>query len=366
MDIATIGGGIAGLFSSLKLTNSHCNVDIYEEHDKIGYPKHCTGLISESTLNMLGEIGRECAATYFSSISFDFFGKEKVLLMPKYKVVHLDRVCLERKIAEAILDAGGRIYLGKKASLAGNRNVKLGEDIHQYDHVIIAEGIRMKISRVYLDELKLVKKIFGLNVVVQAKNNLEEIKVGFHPKIAKGFFYWIFPLSNEKILVGLGTKEPFSINTSIKKILEIYGINAWKEIERYGGWIGLGPPASRQNVNSITFLGDSFGLQKPLTGGGIYPIVKSASNIEGKNCEESLKLLRKNTVIVSRELRNQVMIGRLIQSNWFPQLVRFITPLNRIEIKDTEGIFDYDRHELILPNLLFKIKHLKKELKISI
>ncbi|MGC9114495.1 MAG: hypothetical protein ACP5HH_00565 [Fervidicoccaceae archaeon] len=367
MKIATIGGGLSGLFSSLKLAKYGCDMDLYEEHEQIGYPKHCTGLVSENTLKMLGDFGKACNDVSFNSIKFEFFGKGEIVFRPIYRIAHLDRVCLEKRIAQAFVEAGGRINLGRKATLVDKNHILVKDQLLRYDHILVAEGIRMTYSKMYLDELKKVKKIFGINVIYRAKNELDAIRVGFHPNIAEGFFYWIFPLSDETIEVGLGTEKPEHIEASLKTILRTHRFYNVKEVERYGGLIGVGPSASKQRIDSLTFLGDAFGLQKPLSGGGIYPIVKSTIDVKGKNCEESLLKLRKNTENISKELRKQLMTARLIQSNFFPFFGRTITGiLGKVEIRDIEGLFDYDRHDLILPNLLLKIGKFAKEFKINL
>jgi len=366
LEIGTIGGGLAGLFTTLKLLNSGCEAEVFEEHRSIGYPKHCTGLVSESTLKMLGFEGKKCADAFFNEIEFVFPGKGSILFRPKYRIAHLDRVCLERSIAEAVLEKGGKINLGKRAVLSGDRVIKAGESSKTFDHILVAEGVRMSISGKLLSKLKRSKKIFGLNMVIRAKNDLEGITVGFEPNIAPGFFYWLLPLSDEKVLVGVGTEKPKFAEKSLEAVMRIHGIRyVWIE-EKYGGWIGLGPPAARQRIASITFIGDSFGLQKPLTGGGIYPIAKSAALIGGRECQEAIIQLRKNTEEVSRELRRQLKLAKFAHSRSFYYITgKFLMKVGGIELKDDEGLIDYDRHELIIRNVFFNFADFIKEVNLK-
>ncbi|WP_158308281.1 NAD(P)/FAD-dependent oxidoreductase [Fervidicoccus fontis] len=70
MKTGVIGGGISGLLTSIRLSESGCNVYLYEEHTEVGLPEHCTGIVSKKTLKMMNAPIDECIKKEFTEIAF--------------------------------------------------------------------------------------------------------------------------------------------------------------------------------------------------------------------------------------------------------------------------------------------------------
>jgi flavin-dependent dehydrogenase len=362
--VGVIGGGLAGLFSSFYLLYAGCEVDIYEEHDRPGYPKHCTGLVSEQTMKMLGRFANKCSDAFFNKIKLEIPGSGNITLHTFSKIVHLDRVCIEEGLAEAILGLGGRFFWRTKAILGGDSTIVAGGLTTRYDHIVVAEGIRREIFKKVYKGGDSAKKVFGINIVYKARNDLEGINVGFHPTLAPGFFYWIFPISDEEIIVGLGTSEPKTSLRATDVVLKKYGISNAKKIDSYGGWIGEGPILKRQLKKNLTFVGDAFGLQKPLTGGGIYPIVSSFTYKNSNSCSDAIAEIRYGTEKVASILRKQMPIAKVFHSSSFYYILyKIFRNLNGTEIRDDYKLIDYDRHDLSIQRIFLHLPLFLKEIK---
>src|SRR5215213_6077637 len=50
LDVAIIGGGPGGLAAARQLSAGGWSVTVFEEHDAIGTPVHCTGVLAESVI----------------------------------------------------------------------------------------------------------------------------------------------------------------------------------------------------------------------------------------------------------------------------------------------------------------------------
>src|SRR5712691_1587779 len=51
-DVIVVGAGPAGLYAALSLAAQGFDVCVLEEHDDIGVPTHCTGLVSAETYDL--------------------------------------------------------------------------------------------------------------------------------------------------------------------------------------------------------------------------------------------------------------------------------------------------------------------------
>ncbi|OYT45791.1 MAG: hypothetical protein B6U85_08320, partial [Desulfurococcales archaeon ex4484_42] len=163
VSVAVVGGGIGGLLSSIEIAKLGFNVIVYEEHGAVGLPKHCTGLISETTLS---EIIRSSGINHKNIIKAKFNEYAVMLLTPnklsmafniKFNeyVYLIDRVMTEQLIAQRAEDLGVNIKLKTIVSdvlidrsgmylikYIVSRNVKS----KMFTHVIIAEGAKRTLS----------------------------------------------------------------------------------------------------------------------------------------------------------------------------------------------------------------------------
>src|SRR5262245_218782 len=50
-DVIVIGGGPGGLYSAFKLAGEGFDVHVFEEHDAVGMPVHCTGILGSEAFD---------------------------------------------------------------------------------------------------------------------------------------------------------------------------------------------------------------------------------------------------------------------------------------------------------------------------
>ena len=50
LDVAIIGGGPGGLSAARRLADDGRSVTVFEEHERIGTPVHCTGVLAQEVL----------------------------------------------------------------------------------------------------------------------------------------------------------------------------------------------------------------------------------------------------------------------------------------------------------------------------
>jgi geranylgeranyl reductase family protein len=277
-DILVIGAGPAGLIAAREAATRRADVVVLEEHEEIGKPCHCAGLLSLKGLERLGAPAdgayvqnKVRGARFFSpsGLTFTVEKDEPVACV-------IDRSLFDRFLAQKTAEAGARISLNEQA-----KSIELGEKetVIQSENkkfhakmVIDAEGAS---SRILKDTG--LKPINHDSVVLGIQCDLENVgvdpeyvEVHFGNRTAPRFFAWIIPLSESKARVGLGCKGENPKERLDEFVRRRFGIE--KNLGRgdiRSGLIITGGPVDRTFSDRFLVVGDAAGQVKPTTGGGV-------------------------------------------------------------------------------------------------
>ena len=363
VSVAVVGGGIGGLLSSIEIAKLGFNVIVYEEHGAVGLPKHCTGLISETTLS---EIIRSSGINHKNIIKAKFNEYAVMLLTPnklsmafniKFNeyVYLIDRVMTEQLIAQRAEDLGVNIKLKTIVSdvlidrsgmylikYIVSRNVKS----KMFTHVIIAEGAKRTLS----SRLKLCKSIrncYGIQALIKFSNqhyfSTPLIIVG---SLSKHYFGWMVPVNDDELLVGImDSNSPIKIYRSltmfIKKYLREFINNKDLKVREYFG--GLIPCDMRciLGVRNLCSVGDASSLVKPFTGGGIYVITRQAKALTEalrKYQDDVATMYSIKLIPLIKILKRDLIVKKLIDTvGGYRIIVRFLS-----NFIDTLKVKNYD------------------------
>ena len=69
LDVAIIGGGPGGLSAARRLAADGRSVTVFEEHERIGTPVHCTGVLAEDVIGSL-DLPAEAILNPLSTVRF--------------------------------------------------------------------------------------------------------------------------------------------------------------------------------------------------------------------------------------------------------------------------------------------------------
>jgi len=347
-------------------------VEIIEEHDKVGYPKHCTGIISPETRNWLGRPAIECEINSFNEVEVYGSTQQHYTIKGKPIALIVDRVCLENKLLEETLSSGARIYWKTKIIKITEHGEVIDQEKHKktYDKIIVATGNKSDIS--LPKKIKRAKTIPGINIVVETNTNLKKhtLIVGFDHKIAPGFFYWIAPLNDNKAVIGAGSFKKITISELAEAILKKHEIalENTRIIETYGGLINKGPLPKRIRIGKLLFIGDSAGITKPITGGGLYPIAYVIGNTTETECYSLLHQVEGLVKKISKKLQKHYPIAKILHE---PENQKLIDSI--IEYFDKSGLAEhlsykisFDNHQELVTSVIRNPKHLFNLLRIGI
>ncbi len=277
-EVLVIGAGPAGLIAAREVARQGAEVTVLEEHEQIGVPCHCAGLLSIKGMETIGAPphgayvqNKVKGATFFSpsGISFTVERKEPVACV-------VDRSILDNWLAKQATEAGAHIRLGQRVNAikrVQGRIIGVTEK-RQYEAkvVIDAEGIASRtLKALGLEPLKPACMLPATQFVLKGADvNMDyvEIHVGRH--VAPGFFAWVIPLSEETARVGLACK-----GTNPKEQLQQFIRDRFKnskkpeKVNTSSGVIITGGPIENTVDDGFLVVGDAAGQVKPTTGGGV-------------------------------------------------------------------------------------------------
>lgn len=324
-----IGGGFSGL------VNSYLEEDsiLFEEHNLIGFPPHCTGLVSSRFVETLGSIAREnIINSYREILVLDLSGRELLELRFKDKIYRLDRINLEKTLLKESIDRGSKIELSSKIidlstssedknkiCLAIKKKSAIEKICFDKPIILVADGVLGGVSSKILGRVER-DLVLGIQVLTSIDREsrsdiyrLDRILVFVDDKIFPEFFGWIVPVSESRAIVGAGFNLKRSVYAYFKyylhKLKRLKLLNYIDIRSSYGGLINRS--LIEEHIgNRVILVGDAAGLTKPFTGGGLYTSLYQAIAIKRayKNDFDSFK---KRYIGIMRRLTRELSLQRI-------------------------------------------------------
>lgn len=271
--IAIIGAGPAGLFAAANLARQR-EVTVYEEHDTVGSPVQCTGLLSET----VHEFYKVPAAVIATKL------RHARIIAPNGRAVEVDfrhpnllvwRDAFDRSIAELAEDRGARILRSHKFLAVRGRTVTVLVKSEQRtttlrpEALIGADGPTSEVAK-QAGLFSHRADLLGLQATKRAPD-LDAIE--FYPHI--GEYAWAVPQGDGNARIGLALRH--RDRAIFDAFLKQYPGDI---LDRQAGLIPLHHPlqATHTVVEGlpVSLVGDAAGQIKNTTGGGLLPGMRAA------------------------------------------------------------------------------------------
>ena len=269
-DVVVAGGSIAGLAFAAESSKRGLSVLVLEEHDEIGEPEKCDGLVSLRGLRRYGfapkkeVVQNQIASGAVHSPS----GKDLVVNATALEVVVLDRSAYDKQVAEKAESWGATIRTGRRAEGFSET----------HDGVVVRAGQESFDAKFYVDASGPASSPRH-GIMPAAKYEIEAdwirervVEVFLDAEKYPGFFAWVIPFGPGLAKVGVAGHGLHGFR-ALDAFLQS---RPHKVLRKVSAPIYVGGPARSFVSGRRLAVGESAGQVKPTTAGGIMTSIAGA------------------------------------------------------------------------------------------
>ena len=321
--IAIIGGGPSGLFAAELLASKNKRVILFEEHQEIGKPVQCTGLVTDTIFELVNIPSRVIKNRVNTA---KIFSKNYSLILKLRTNIVLERESFDRYMAERALKKGAKIRLNERVI----KIKKLGQ------HYKIFTTKSNYIAKVVIGAdgpLSLTAKDLGLYANKQFLKS-KQVTAHFSNDNSISFFLypnsfgWIVPVNREMARIGVATIR--NVNNMFDTLMQKVGLRENRIVKQSGGLIPMFNIFGRRSKHNAYLIGDAAGFVKATTGGGIIPGL-----ISSKLCVEAIAKKKNYNLLWQKELGVELTLHKLVHrimenmtDNDLDKLLKILTKKN--------------------------------------
>ncbi|MFX1419958.1 MAG: hypothetical protein ACFE9N_13650, partial [Promethearchaeota archaeon] len=335
-DVCIIGGSIAGNYLCFLLSKINLKIVVIEEHEEVGLPLQCTGIISQK-LSKLIDLPNNLTTNRINTAKFVGPSGASIKLSGNENPYIIDRIELDRLFFNNIKGNENISYLfGEKF-----KSFKYLKEDHQ--KIVIVETSKRKLkARVLvgcdgpLSSVARILKVKNKNlyaIQIRIKDHFNENEaVMFFDQRWKELFGWIVPEGKNVYRIGMACLKDVKKNFYV--FLKRLKIKPEHKIDQQGGLIPYGL-MNKLAFENVLLLGDSAGQVKATTGGGIIMLLTAAKYAAHciKTCFKKSKFSR-GIIKKYYEKPCKSIIGKEIKTHY---LIRAF--LEKFDSNDFEKVF---------------------------
>lgn len=351
LDVAIVGGGPGGMAAARRLAKDGWSVAVFEEHDQVGTPVHCTGVLAEDAIAPMN-LPADTVLNPLSTVRFIAPAGHSF----EYTTATTEAVVIDREAFDHAL--------GRRAELAGAQ-VSRGRRVIAIDPV--ADSVQLTFADGESLPARAVILACGANYAFQRRlgmglpttflhsaqlelpaEQLGDVEIHFGSEIAPKGFAWAVPVqraSGTFARIGVMAESDAGVHflRMVERVRARWGVTLPAGLMPRRRMLPLGA-VKRTYADRVLAVGDAAGLVKPTTGGGIYYSV-----VSGEIAAEVLgSRLAVDDLSAAAMREYEVRWRGRFQSEFTAQLaLRFVA--QRMRDTDIDALFMLARTDGILP-----------------
>jgi geranylgeranyl reductase family protein len=273
MRVLIVGAGPAGSLSAIHIAENGYDVLLVEEHMAAGFPVQCAGLISSDCYRKLRQfVSSKCHVNDIKGAFFFAPDGDYIGLKGKSEAVVVERKILD---AELLRKASERAEIKLKTRFIlvddGKALVRglAGEEFIEYDLLIGADGAYSAVAKQFGFKRPQILSAVQMECEFEAVDE-NMVELYFGKKYSDCFFGYAVPVDGDTARIGVVSKENpmLYFKNLIEKHPSVSRRIKGKIVEVNAGAIPIGLVEFVKD--NVALIGDSAGMVKPYTGGGIY------------------------------------------------------------------------------------------------
>lgn len=279
-DVVVVGAGPIGCSVAYQIAQQHHRVALVEEHETVGEPLQCAGLITQRVFDLLSIPQTNIIQnTIYGAHIHSPAGHILTIGGDKTHALVINRTQFDQKLSAQTCDAGTEIFLKSRTTSVQQNSTGVdlniihhGKTQHLNSSILIgADGPHSTIRSLFgFPQPAEILRSIGAEVTnISLDPRYVEIFLGHD--IAPGFFAWVIPtnIQGTEARIGLCCDNTGSPQQCFKQFLKQPLLQETTITTRIGGAIPLGP--LKKTVHShVVLVGDAAAQVKPTSGGGIY------------------------------------------------------------------------------------------------
>ncbi len=253
-DVIIVGAGPIGLYAARLIKSFGLNVVVLEEHEVIGKPVQCSGLVS-TALNLFMDVKESFVEHTVNGCILHGPFRTKILMKKKGVAAYV----IDREGFDRYLSKGIDVRLGTKVEdifVEDTVKVETNKGIFESKLLLGCDGPYSVVGKSLGSQPKEI--LTGITALVNEKIKSPWVRIWIDKSVAPEGFLWMIP-RGKKTEYGMWSEKP-----RFKDLENFFDL---RDYQPGGGPIPLGP--RKTFFERVLLVGDAAAQVKPWSGGGI-------------------------------------------------------------------------------------------------